>query len=177
MKMKFFSAMVAAAVATASGAAFASEGTITFQGEITDQTCTISSSAGGKDFTVVLQRVSASSLGATGDTSGDTAFSIILTNCSPDSGPVRTHFEAGSTVNAEGRLMQQAGTATNVEIQLLNGDSTVIKAGDAVASQNSKPATIASGSATLPYIARYYATDAVTPGTVTSYVTYSLAYQ
>ncbi|MDF3839161.1 fimbrial protein [Cupriavidus basilensis] len=178
MKTKLFSTMIAAGVIAISQNALASDGTITFNGNITAQTCTIASSAGGKDFTVVLPTVSTSILAAAGQTAGDTAFSINLSACSPNSGPVRTHFEAGSTVNAQGRLLQQAaGTATNVDIQLLNGDSTVIKAGDPDASQNSKPTAIASGSATLPYIGRYYATGTSTAGTVTSFVTYSLAYQ
>lgn len=177
MKTKLLSAAIVAGAAIASQSAFATDGTITFNGTLTAQTCEIASSIGGKDFTVTLPTISTSTLNAPGRTAGDSGFSILLTNCTPDSGPVRTHFEAGSTVNASGRLVQQTGTATNVEIQLLNGDGSIIKAGDPVASQGSKPTTIASGAATLPYIGRYFATGATTAGTVNSYVTYSIAYQ
>ncbi|PLQ00448.1 fimbrial protein [Cupriavidus pauculus] len=182
MEKKRMSAIISAgAFVIASGVwaseVWASDGTITFTGEITAQTCTVNSTGGGNNFTVVLPTVAASTLGTSGATTGDTAFSILLSRCTPDSGPVRTHFEAGSTVNADGRLLQQTGTATNVEIQLLNGDQSVIKVGDSVASQNSNPTTIASGSATLPYFGRYYATASATAGTVNTYVTYSMAYE
>lgn len=177
MKTKLLSTMIIAGASIASQGAFASDGVITFEGNITAQTCTITSSGGGNNFTVVLPTVSTGVLTADGMTAGDTSFTIMLDGCSPDSGPVRTYFEAGSTVNAQGRLTQQTGTASNVEIQLLNGDSTVIKAGDPVMSQNSKSTSIASSQATLPYISRYYATGSASAGTVSSFVTYSIAYQ
>lgn len=177
MKRKILSAIIVAGMATGTHTAFASDGTINFTGNITAQTCTIASSIGGKDFTVALPTVSASTLAAAGQTAGDTAFTILLTNCTPDTGAVRTHFEAGATVNSNGRLIQQTGTATQVDIQLLNGDGSVIKAGDPVATQNSKSTNINAGSASLPYIARYFATGQATAGTVSTMVNYSIAYQ
>ncbi|WLW62215.1 fimbrial protein [Achromobacter aegrifaciens] len=176
MKRKILSAIMIAGMATGTHTAFASN-TITFDGSVTAQTCTINSSNGTNNFTVTLPPVSANALSTAGQTAGDTAFTILLTGCTPDSGNVRTHFEAGGTVNPNGRLTNQTGNAKNVEIQLLNSDASVIKAGDAVASQNSKQASLNAGSASLSYVARYFATGAATAGTLNTVVNYSIAYQ
>ncbi|MGS1105013.1 fimbrial protein [Achromobacter anxifer] len=176
MKRKILSAIMIAGMATGTHTAFASN-TITFQGNVTAQTCEINSSNGTSNFTVNLPTVSASALGATGQTAGDTAFTILLTNCQPNSGNVRTNFEPGTTVNSNGRLSNQTGDARNVEIQLLNDDASVIKAGDPGAAQNSKQASLNAGSASLSYVARYFATDKAEAGTVKTVVNYSIVYQ
>jgi major type 1 subunit fimbrin (pilin) len=166
-------------VAFAPQNAKASDGTITFNGKITAQTCTISGNGGPASFTVQLPTVSTSSLTAAAAVAGATPFNIALTACSPDSGNVSTYFEAGSTVDAStGNLFNATGSATNVEVNLLNSDSSVISLGKPQATQNSKVVAIASGAATLNYIAQYVAVNgASTAGTVASTVTYSMSYQ
>lgn len=72
MKISKLSAVLALAVSTAAISSFsaqATDGTITFNGRVTDQTCTIST-PGGKDFTVTLPTVSASTLAAQSATAG-----------------------------------------------------------------------------------------------------------
>jgi major type 1 subunit fimbrin (pilin) len=165
------------------------DGTITITGQVTAQTCTISGNGGGSSFTVTLPKVSTTSLSTSGATAGTTPFTISLTNCSPNSGAVSTDFEAGPTLDAAtGNLTNQAtatttgsGTAavttnaaTNVEIGLLNYDSSAVTVGSAAPS---KSVPITTGSATLKYFARYVATGAVTAGPVSTTVTYSLVYQ
>jgi major type 1 subunit fimbrin (pilin) len=174
-----------AAFAALPGHALASDGTITFTGSIDASTCTISTTGTGGSFTVALPKVSSGVLSATGQTAGDTAFTIRLTGCSDIAGNVSTNFETGVAVDqASGRLNNTAATggATNVQIQLLNAnDSTPIVIGGAPGSQNSHEVPLASdgatppaGNATLSYIARYYATGVSTAGAVASQVTYSL---
>ena len=137
-------------VAFAPQNAKASDGTITFKGLITAQTCTISGNSGPASFTVQLPTVSTSSLMAANATAGATPFNIALSACSPDSGNVSTYFEAGATVDATtGSLFNATGAATNVEVNLLNSDSSVIALGQPQAGQNSKVVAIASGAATL----------------------------
>jgi major type 1 subunit fimbrin (pilin) len=181
MKLKLSSALLIAAAAIAAQEASAADGTITFNGSVTAQTCTINGNGtGAKDFTVTLPAVSTSALPADGATAGRTPFTIALTNCTPASGNVHTFFEPGSTTDATtGRLKVNAGGANNVQIGLLNSDFTDIKAGFADASQNSKSTPISgSGAATLPYYAQYVATGgAATAGAANSSVMYTLVYQ
>jgi major type 1 subunit fimbrin (pilin) len=179
--------VLSAALIAAAGEASASDGTISFNGSIDASTCTITTGSTSGTFTVLLPKVGANALGATASTAGDTAFSIALTGCSDVTGNIATNFEAGSAVDvATGRLKNTAttGGATNVEIQLLNGSNgTPILVGSPIASQNSLGVALVSdgetepaGTATLNYIARYYATGAATAGNVTSLVTYSLVF-
>ncbi|AXF21790.1 fimbrial protein [Burkholderia pyrrocinia] len=180
MRKKVLSVLLATAgLATIASSAHAADGTITFKGEITGQTCTISGDGGGKDFTVTLPTVSTSSLSTAGTTAGRKPFRIALTNCSPNSGNASVYFEPGTTVNAEtGQLKNVTGTASNVEVGLLNKDSSNIKLGAAQAQQNSQVVPISGGSATLDYFAQYVATGgAATAGTVATSVLYSIAYQ
>jgi major type 1 subunit fimbrin (pilin) len=189
MNMKFIPALSAFAVgatfAALSGSALASDGTITFTGSVDSSTCTVTSGGGGASFTVGLPQVSSNVLAATGQTAGDTAFTLKLSGCSDVVGNVSTNFEAGTAVDvATGRLKNTTvdGGATNVQIQLLNADDgSAIVVGGASASQNSHGVAIASdggtpaaGIATLNYFARYYATGISTVGPVTSLVTYSM---
>ncbi|MES3619397.1 fimbrial protein [Enterobacter hormaechei] len=86
MKISKLSAVLALAVSTAAISSFsaqATDGTITFNGRVTDQTCTIST-PGGKDFTVTLPTVSASTLAAQSATAGRTPFAINLSDCSKE---------------------------------------------------------------------------------------------
>ncbi|CAB3644419.1 MAG: type 1 fimbrial protein [Achromobacter sp.] len=178
MKTSLYSALFLAVGALASQSAFAVDGTITFNGSITDTTCKINGQDNG-DFTVTLPSVSKTRLANPGATAGPTAFSISLTNCTGSATKVSTYFEPGSTVRPNGNLKNTAaGGAANVEVQLLNkGDNTPIVVGAAAAAQNSAPVNLTGGSATLSYVAQYFAAGAVDAGPVTTTVTYTLAYQ
>jgi major type 1 subunit fimbrin (pilin) len=175
-------ALVVSAGAISSFPVHATDGTITFNGKVTDQTCTIST-PGGKDFTVTLPTVSASTLSAQSSTAGRTPFSINLTKCSK--GQVATYFEPGSTVDFNtGRLVNQAQTnaATNVQIQLLGKNNQyipILAAGANGAQNNSQWVAVTNDgdSADLNYYAEYYATNAVGAGDVTSSVQYTIIYQ
>lgn len=179
MNTKILSAIVLVGAAAASQVAAAADGTITFNGNVTAQSCTINGNgSGAKDFSVTLPTVSSSMLATAGQTAGRTPFSISLTACTPATGSVHTYFEPGPTTDIQtGNLILNSGGASNVEISLLNSDFSVIKAGAADASQNSKPVAIATGSATLNYYAQYYATGAATAGAANSSVMYTLSYQ
>lgn len=183
MRNKRFAFLAAIAAIALSSSAFASDGTITFTGQVTAQTCAISGNGGTSNFTVALPTVSAGSLGVAGSTAGRTPFTIALSGCTPNTGTVHTFFEAGSTTDsASGRLnltpaAAGSANASNVQIQLLNSDASGIAAGFADASQNSQTASISGGAATLNYSAQYYATGTATAGSANSRVTYTMAYQ
>ncbi|MCL7715580.1 fimbrial protein [Stenotrophomonas mori] len=172
--------MAAVMLAAAPLVASAADGTITFNGKVTDKTCTIST-PGGKDFAVNLPTVSQSALATAGAVAGRTPFAINLSQCS--AGKVATYFEPGQTVDFNtGRLLNQASAdaATNVQLQLLGSNNQFLPikgAGADLAQSNSQWVTVGDdGSADLDYYAEYYATAAATPGDVTSSVKYTIIY-
>lgn len=174
--MKRISLALLTVLATSS--VFAADGTITINGLITDKTCTINS--GAKDFTVTLPTVSQKVLANPGEVAGRTPFTIKLTDCS--AGTVATYFEPGSTVDFNsGRLNNATGSATNVQVQLLGSNNSVIPvlaAGSNGAQTNSQLVTVAAaGSTDLNYYAEYYATGQSTPGNVATSVKYTIVYQ
>jgi len=177
MNRKLLSALIMAGTAMVAQSALAADGTITFNGEVTAQTCTINGGSG--DFLVKLPTVSTSALDVEGQAAGRTVFDIALTSCTPNSGNVHAFFEPGVTTDLNtGNLIVDAGGAENVQIRLLNGDFSVIKAGFADAAQNSKSAVINTGSAVLPYAAEYVAVGGgAGAGAANSSVVYSLVYQ
>lgn len=156
-------------------AAEASDGTINFTGEIESQTCTVSVNGGTSTGTVVLPTVSSSLLKTSGQTAGSTRFTIGLSECSTETGDVYAYFEQGVNVNAEGRLIN-TGTATNVDLQLLDGANNALNAGSTEQTASPATASLTAGAATLTYAAQYFATAAATAGTVASSVTYSINY-
>ncbi|GAB2563003.1 type 1 fimbrial protein [Dyella jejuensis] len=166
-------------VALAPQAARATDGQITINGKITSSTCTINS--GTSSFAVTLPTVAVSALNATGAVAGDTPFSISLTGCTiSTAGNVSAYFEPGANVQADGNL-KNTGSATGVEVQLLNSGNTPINLGSASGSQNSTTAavTTTSTSATLNYFAQYIVPASSTKaaaGAVSTSVYYSVTY-
>ncbi|WP_114238885.1 fimbrial protein [Dyella sp. C9] len=177
-------------------AASAADGTITFNGEVTDTTCTITgggAATGSGNITVTLPTVSASALASNGQTAGDTNFSLILgggTNCA-DGKTAALWIETSQTPAldvATGALKNQAASgAGNVEVRMVNpansqpinlGINAQVTSGETVIAANNQPAAEISGNtATLNYIAQYLANGgSATPGAVTTYLTYSMQY-
>ncbi|MCA8435268.1 fimbrial protein [Burkholderia seminalis] len=174
---KLLAGLATAGLVVASHGAFAADGTITFNGQITAQTCTINGNGtGSSNFTVTLPTVSTSSLSSAGKTAGRTPFEISLTNCTPNSGNVHVYFEPGPTTDLSTGYLSGTGV-TNLELGLLNGDFSQINAGYADANQNSKAVAINSGSANLQYYVQYVAVNGASgTGNVTTSVMYTLAY-
>ncbi|MCA7936096.1 fimbrial protein [Burkholderia cepacia] len=176
------SMLMAAAGLAAASAAHASDGTITFTGNIIASTCKVSNGSGGS-IPVTLPKVGTSTLADPGSTAGRTPFSVMLEGCTTggeNPTKVGVFFEAGSNVNqSTGRLTLDNGadTAKNVEINVLNDKQSPIKLG-AMGEQGGQLVDIAAdGKATLNYFAEYYATAAATAGKANSKVQYSLTYQ
>lgn len=164
--------------------ASAADGTVTFNGKVTDKTCTIST-PGGKDFSVNLPTVSVRTV-RDEDGSGRTPFSINLTNCSP--GNVATYFEPGSGVEpGSGHLVNLSegspNGAGNVQLRLRGSNNEILRvlaSGANQAQKNSQWVTVAAdGAANLNYYVEYidaHSYDWVTPGEVTSNVKYTIIY-
>lgn len=183
MKAKLISALIVAASAMGAQMAHAApDGTITFTGNITADSCKINGGSAPQNFAVTLPTVTTGDLPADGATAGSTGFRIALTNCPASVTSVHTFFEAGPTVDlGTGRLITTGG-ATNVQLELLNKDNvTVIKAGASdgmsAGQQKSVPVTVVSGAANLDYYVRYHATGgAAGAGGANSTVMYDISY-
>jgi major type 1 subunit fimbrin (pilin) len=170
--------LVVAALGMAASAAHASDGTLTINGTITANTCTISGNGQGPNFAVTLPVVSATTLATKGSTAGATNFNIALTNCT-GTGNVHTFWEYGANTLADGNLKNTADAA-NVEVQLLdyNGSMQVIDVSKGDGAQNTQSVAISSsGSATLKYAAQYYSAGTAGAGAVKTSVVYSMSYQ
>lgn len=154
--------------------AFAADGTITIKGKVTDNTCVVTTPQ-GKNLTVTLPTVSKLSLASPGATAGRTPFTLGLTGCKVGD-IVGTYFEPGATVDFATGLLNNAGSATEVKVQLVGDNNLPIRV-LAGPQTNSQFVTVADTSADLNYYAEYYATGAATSGDVTTSVQYTIIYQ
>lgn len=167
--MKFSKLALGFVAALGMNAALAADGTVTFNGEVVDSTCTVTNA----NQTVTLPTVSTSALGASGAVAGITAFSLDLTGCNAND-DVGIRFENGTNVNAAGRLKNN-GTANNVNVQVLDGANNVLNLADPAASlvQTADGA----GASTFDYFAQYYADGAAAEaGNVTTSVEFTVIY-
>jgi major type 1 subunit fimbrin (pilin) len=113
-----------------------------------------------------------------GRTAGTTPFAISLSNCSAGINNASTYFEAGPTIDTVTGNLRNSGDAANVQVSLLNGNSSKISLNGAAGSQGSQAVAINNGNATLNYYAQYVANGAAAgAGSVSTSVTFSIQYQ
>lgn len=195
MKKTIISSLLAIAAA-APIASYAADGTITFNGMVTGQTCTITGNGMGKDFAVTLDNVPTSALATDGQPANvrNDTITFVLTNCANNgatpaaNGAVRVRFEGGPTVDpVTHRLINTTGAnfAQRVQVGLINSDFSDIQIGGAQTTGNpykaitgDTSATPSTGTATVVYGTKYVATGgAATKGQVRTTVQYSLDFQ
>lgn len=153
--------------------ASAADGQITFTGSIIANTCTVNS--GTNDLTVNLGVVPASALAVAGEIAGNQAFDIALSGCAGGATKVAAKFES-LNLGADGFLkLNPASTASNVVIGIWDQGGILQPINGVV--PTSSYVDIASGSATLSYVAAYQATGAAQVGSANSQVAYTLSYQ
>ncbi|WP_179404717.1 fimbrial protein [Burkholderia guangdongensis] len=119
--MKYPLAAMALVFANVSVAFASSANTLTFLGEIADQTCEVAVNGVTSNPAVVLPAVSASTLATGGSTAGQTTFRIGISGCTAPietAQAIRTVF-VGNRVTASGNL-DNSGTAENVSLQLVD---------------------------------------------------------
>lgn len=180
--MHYKSRLLAVLIAAGSTSfAMASDGTITFNGEVRAETCVVKVNGGNSSPTVILPAVAAKTLGAKGQVAGLTGFTMELSECGAASKKVYAYFETGSSVDSgSGNLKNVSGTAKGVQLQLVDTSnasaSNAIKAGQESQRSATTKIDTASGAALLPYGVQYFADGVVSAGTVISSVTYSIAY-
>ncbi|CAH6321032.1 fimbrial protein [Pantoea agglomerans] len=169
----------AVAMTIASGSAMAvGQGTVTFNGQLIAETCTIANDS--IDVQVTLPTVSVQTLAAAGATAGSKGFDLNVIDCPAGITQVAAHFEAIGSSGVDsttGNLTNQyTGTtddpaATAVQVRLYNSDEQPLKLGETGAA-----AAVTSGSATMRYYGGYYATAKTGAGKVNAKAAYTLAY-
>lgn len=187
MRHLFLKTSVSLAIAAASVAAHAVDGTVTINGAISATTCTVSVSGGGATGTVTLPTIGASALAGSGAVAGGTAFSIAVSACTTSQASMAPYFEsAGSSAfNGAGRVTTGV---SGVDIQILNSAGSAVNLNGTAAvsggfTGQNVPTVNFSGSnpskaATSNFVARYYSTAAsVGTGAVSVNLAYTIAYQ
>jgi major type 1 subunit fimbrin (pilin) len=177
MKNVLATALIAALgfAALAPNQASAADGTINITGSVNASTCKINGANSPATVNVTLPTVSTTSLSAAGTTAGRTAFALALSNCGSLT-KAQTFFEPGPTIMADGNL-KNGGSATGVEVQLLNSDFSAINLAGTASTQNSQQVALTSGTGNLNYYAQYFATAAAGAGNVTTSVQFTMLYQ
>ncbi|HHV6871124.1 type 1 fimbrial protein [Haemophilus influenzae] len=180
----------------------AADGTITFNGRVVDQTCTVTNGGNSGNFDVKLPAVNKTQLAADGAVAGATRFDIELKGCkqatAAGTNSVRAYFLPNSqyvdatTHNLKNIAQTTAGVAKaeNVQIQLTHADThQVIAVGENVDVQENAPynswfafendaAAAGTAKAKLTYHAQYVAVGAAAePGLVQSKVEYNIIYK
>lgn len=192
--------LLAASLALATGAlaltpaAFAADGTVNINGKVLGSTCTVGGTGG--TTTVTLPDVQTSALSSSGVHTGDTGFTIALTDCptTPSGVNVGLQFFSGQDTAAgaaaNGQLANTGG-ATSVDVQLLDSSGNAVVIASAAPTDNSNvtdstlipttsqvgPPVITAGSVNLQYTARYYATAAAGAGSVSATTQFVVNYQ
>lgn len=182
-------AVLGASALVASAAQAAPDGTITFNGKVVGETCTVDvNKTGSSSATVTLPTVQTSALKTDGDVAGRTGFTMSVSGAAclkanaGANGTVKAFFQQGPNIDPDSGFLTNTATAaaaTMVQIGILNAtDATTVKGFDLnapAATQGETPVTMVDGTATLlHYAAQYVARGQSTPGAVTSSVDYVL---
>ncbi|AWM78962.1 type 1 fimbrial protein [Gammaproteobacteria bacterium ESL0073] len=173
MKLLALSALLATSLTPVAFAADQAN-VLHFQGRVTSQTCNVSLNGNPGTTVVVMPTIAEAALATTGTTAGDTPFTLEFTNCS---GKVNAKILfAGQYFNFAGRLLN-TGTAKNLSIQVTDSLSNSIINFNNPNNTMSSQVDISSGTATIPFVAKYYAESPVTAGTVLASTNYEVVYE
>ena len=179
MRHFFLKASGAVALAAASLAAHAVDGTITINGTVANNTCTVTVNGTSKDLTITLLPIAKTALATANSFAAPQSFSLNIAGCgtTPTTTPFFEPTSSGTTTITNNRLAN-TGSASGVEIQILNSSGVQVDLSKAFGSQNVSGVAVVSGTATHNFVARYYSTTgSVTPGTVAAQLAYTIIYQ
>ena len=178
--MKFLTASVLLTSIALASTTFAAPAKVTFQGEVSAQTCQ-ASIAGETDGIVLLPTVPSSDLQNPGQTTGLTPFTIKVTDCNPGTGElkIKTKFQ-GIGTTAEGNLSNLhsgSDAASGVSLQLTqNADGSNPVTLNGVTEVEGLTLQENQTSAEHQFGVQYHADEPVTPGKVQSEANYTLSY-
>lgn len=155
-----------------------SANTITFKGEVTEQTCEVTVNGVNARPVVLLPSVSKSELATAGASAGLTSFTMGVSGCTTDADAldIKTVFIANN-MTERGNLAN-TGTAQNVELQLLT-DSAGTTPIDLRSAAGVAGISVAAGntSGEHDFAVQYFSpAGSATAGTVVGTVQYALSY-
>lgn len=172
MKKTFLAVMMAGSMMAMAGMANASDGTVKFTGNITDDTCTVDSASANQ--TVVLGDVGSNSFATAGATSSAQKFEIKLTDC-PDGNVGIVFGGTGDAANTDLLALDSGMTAKGVGVRINNADGSQVKLNDTGSA--TRVVVAADGSATLHYVGQYQSTVAnVSAGTANATSQFTVLY-
>jgi major type 1 subunit fimbrin (pilin) len=175
------SALLIAGMAAPSAFAADEGGTITFNGSISNVTCTVhgGDAGNGPDFTVNMLGVSAATMPNVGDVGGKTPFRIYVgapgeTACA-DGTHVWAAFENGATVDQNTGALKVSRADAGVQIRLFDKANNPID----ILGNNQGPVqeTVTNNQATLVYASGFERTDDVVAGEADSSVVYGVRFE
>ncbi|MEZ6878808.1 fimbrial protein [Enterobacter sp. KBR-315C3_2022] len=177
-KLSFTSIALLSVLSTAPAFA-SSDNTISFQGEVTDQTCSLTVNGNETAPIILLPTVAATSLAASGDVAGATTFDMGVTGCTSatSSTTISTVFVGNLVDTTNEGTLGNSGTAKNVNIQILDSSDTAIDLSSTYTASGDLTLATGDTAATSTYTAQYYATGAATAGTVAASLQYAISYQ
>ncbi|WP_334041692.1 fimbrial protein [Burkholderia ambifaria] len=191
MKKALFSTAIGiASVALAPAAAFAYDGTIKFDGSITDVTCNINGEAPGVNNALEVslgQSINPSTFDTIGKLSPAVPFALNIggnAGCKDDTKVVIDFDPSSVNINPVTGNLKLVGTkpAEGIEIQINNagnGKTGKIALGKPENITDAQVATVSQNKATLSYTAAYVSTvapDQIKSGSGYSSIRYTLAY-
>ncbi|MBJ9325206.1 fimbrial protein [Citrobacter braakii] len=180
MKKNILAVMLASACGLSAMSANAADGTITFNGQITDTTCDVALSSpgatSGSNLVVELGAFHKAKITNANDVVSEKDVNFSLTNCPAAITKVGILFEGTQDNDMQDAFANAAGAdaAVGVAVKLLDGASAV--------APNSLPVLkdITNGTLEIPYKAQFVATKAnadLTAGKYTTTVNYTMNYQ
>lgn len=174
MKKMMLSVFFMAAAGVA-GSAQASDGTIHFTGNITDQTCTVDGAS--QALEVPMGNVGASALaGGAGTVASPTRFTLVLTGCPETVTSARIKFDGDTDNTAAGSgILKLDGDSSATGVGIVISDN----AGIPIAMHTDSPAyALTTGENDLLFTARYIATgDTVTTGSANATSQFTINYK
>ncbi|WP_421512497.1 fimbrial protein (plasmid) [Enterobacter sp. JS8-1] len=175
MKKTIIAATLATTATLFMSNAFASAGTVNFNGEILDAACSVD--VGSQNQTVELGKYNKSEFTAAGDVTAATKFNIVLKDCPATVTSATVRFD-GTPDTTDSTLLaidsSVAGAATGVGINLMTADMAQLP----LHGSNGYSYTLSStADNTLDFYAQYKSTVAsVTAGPANSVANFSVVY-
>lgn len=178
--MKITPWFLALTALAASFQATASDNTITFRGQVTEQTCNVTVNGNSASPTVLLPTVSTGDLQQVNSSAGLTSFEIVVTDCgSLAAGATFSTVFVGNNVTQTGNLGNIGGGAQNVELEILENEGTD-KIDLSSGPVTTEGFTLAAGesSASRHYYVQYVSpSGGATAGEVKGTMQYAITYQ
>ena len=155
----------------------AEQTTINIKAEFYGPTCEIAVNGDNSEGTVVMPDVSVQQLQQPGNNAGKTPFNIVMSNCNDSFNRASVYFESGANVDAGSGRLFSTGTASNIMVEIIDATTdrkinlgNILQIEENLSLENQLTMT-------FPFYAQYYATDAVTAGSIEAEVAFFVNYQ